>query len=366
MLYWASIQYWLDIMDIKKGRGACSNEKVRFEAWSRDTDARDEWDVEDNRPVKTTIMMRTAKSIISHNQSPDIPFEASINPLQGCEHGCVYCFARPSHEYLGLSAGLNFETKLFAKENSAELLRAAFSRRKYSPALITLGTNTDVYQPAEKKLGLTRGLLQVFEEHQHPVSIITKSALILRDVDILARLARNNLVSVNISVTTLDNELSRTLEPRASAPGRRLMAIRQLTEAGVPVRALVAPIIPVITDFQLEAIIKAVAEAGARSAGYVLLRLPHEVEGLFKEWLEAHHPLKLKHVLARLADMGGGSVYNSTFGQRMKGTGPFADLLQNRFRLACRRNGLADSPTELRTDLFSVPSPARATQLDLF
>lgn len=353
-------------MDVKKGRGACSNEKFRFEAWSRESEPLDEWDVEDGRPLKTTIMMRTAKSIISRNKSPDIPFEASINPMQGCEHGCVYCFARPSHEYLGLSAGLDFETKLFAKENAVELLRSEFSKRSYRPELITLGTNTDVYQPAEKKLGLTRGLLEVFEEFQHPVSIITKSALILRDVDILTRLAEKQLVTVSLSVTTLDNELSRTLEPRASAPGRRLIAIQRLTEAGVPVRALVAPIIPVITDFQLEAIIEAVAEAGAQSAGYVLLRLPHEVEGLFNEWLEVHHPLKLNHVLARLSDMGGGAVYNSTFGQRMKGTGPFAQLLQNRFRLACRKNGLSESSTKLRTDLFAVPNSARTAQLALF
>jgi DNA repair photolyase len=353
-------------MDAIKGRGACSNQKLRFEQWQREA-VTDDWFTEvELRPVKTTIVLRQAKSIVSRNRSPDVPFDASINPIQGCEHGCVYCFARPTHEYLGLSAGLDFETKLFAKQNAVELLRKEFLRRNYVPEVITLGANTDPYQPAEKKLELTRGLLSVFEEFQHPVSIITKSALVVRDLDILSRLAEKGLVKVHISVTSLDNEISRTLEPRASAPSRRIIAIERLTAASVPVGVLVAPVIPAITDHQLESIVKTVAEAGALSAGYVLLRLPREVEGLFKEWLEVHHPLKAKHVQTLLAEMRGGALYDSTFGKRMSGTGPYAELLRDRFRLACRKYGLNKNRMALSTQLFAVPSADGNPQLSLF
>lgn len=352
-------------MDVIKGRGACSNGKFRFENWQREA-VEEEWPETDGSVLRTTVVMRAAKSIISRNRSPDVPFDASINPIQGCEHGCVYCFARPTHEYLGLSAGLDFETKLFAKQNAAELLRAEFSKRNYVPETITIGANTDPYQPAEKKLELTRRLLEVFEDFKHPVSIITKSGLIVRDLDILSRLAENRLVKVHVSVTSLDSELSRTLEPRASAPARRLLAIERLAAAGVPVGVLVAPVIPAITDYQLEAIVKAVAAAGAKTAGYVLLRLPLEVEGLFKEWLEAHFPLRAKHVQTLLSDMRGGRMYDSAFGKRMSGTGPYADLLRDRFRLACRKYGLNLNRTVLDSSLFLKPSRDLSRQLKLF
>jgi DNA repair photolyase len=352
-------------MEHIKGRGACSNEKYRFEKWQREA-VEEDVEQEAKSPTKTTVVMRMAKSIISRNRSPDVPFDASINPIQGCEHGCVYCFARPTHEYLGLSAGLDFETKLFAKQNAVELLRKEFRKKNYRPEVITLGANTDPYQPAERKLELTRGLLAVFEEFSHPVSIITKSALVTRDLDILAKLAKNGLVKVHMSVTSLDNDLSRTLEPRASAPGRRLKAIERLAVANVPVGALVAPVIPAITDHQLESIVKAVASAGARSAGYVLLRLPLEVEGLFKEWLETHCPLKAKHVQTLLTEMHGGEIYNSNFGRRMTGAGPYAQLLRDRFRLACHKQGLNQTKVPLRTDLFAIPDTGSNSQLQLF
>lgn len=339
-----------------KGRGACSNEKVRFEQWQREAvhdDVGDEGEVAP--PTKTSVVVQTAKSIISRNRSPDVPFDASINPIQGCEHGCVYCFARPTHAYLGLSPGLDFETKLFAKQNAAELLRAEFEKRSYVPEVITVGANTDPYQPAEKTLQITRALLSVFEEYNHPVSIITKSGLVMRDIDILSRLAEKQLVKVHVSVTSLDAKLSRTLEPRASAPNRRLLAIERLTDAKIPVGVLVAPVIPAITDHELESIVKAVAAAGAKSAGYVLLRLPHEVAGLFTEWLEEYYPLKSKHVQTLLSQMRGGALYDAKFGERMSGTGPYADMLKDRFRLACKKHQLNLDRVSLRTDLFKVP-----------
>ncbi|WP_295993090.1 PA0069 family radical SAM protein [Rugamonas sp.] len=348
-----------------KGRGACSNEKVRFEQWQREAvheDVGDEGEVV--APAKTSVVIQTAKSIISRNRSPDVPFDASINPIQGCEHGCVYCFARPTHAYLGLSPGLDFETKLFAKQNAAELLRAEFEKRSYVPEVITVGANTDPYQPAEKTLQITRALLGVFEDYNHPVSIITKSGLVMRDIDILSRLAEKQLVKVHVSVTSLDAKLSRTLEPRASAPRRRLLAIERLTDAQIPVGVLVAPVIPAITDHELESIVRAVATAGAKSAGYVLLRLPHEVAGLFTEWLDEHYPLKSKHVQTLLSQMRGGALYDAKFGERMSGTGPYADLLRDRFRLACKKHQLNLQRVSLRTDLFKVPH--RGPQLALF
>lgn len=309
--------------------------------------------------------MKQARSIISANDSPDIPFEASINPYQGCEHGCIYCYARPSHAYIGLSPGLDFETQVQAKTNAAELLEKTLSARGYRPKLIVLGGNTDPYQPAERDLGITRAVLEVLERFRHPVSVTTKSGLVLRDADILGRMASQGLARVFVSVTSLSNDTMRTLEPRASAPARRLAAISGLRDAGVPVGVLVAPVIPAITDMEMEAILEQAAAAGAGSAAWILLRLPREVGPLFEEWLQAHYPQRARHVLSLLSQMRGGRLYDSGFGTRMSGTGVFADLLRQRFELACRRHGLNRERHRLRTDLFAVPRPA-TPQLDLF
>lgn len=309
--------------------------------------------------------MRQARSIVSANDSPDIPFDASINPYQGCEHGCIYCYARPSHAYIGLSPGLDFETEIHAKANAAELLEKTLSARGYRPQLIVLGGNTDPYQPAERELGITRAVLEVLERYRHPVSITTKSGLVLRDADILARMAGQGLARVYVSVTSLQNDIMRTLEPRAGAPSRRLVAIRGLREAGVPVGVLVAPVIPAITDMEMEAILEQAAAAGADSAAWILLRLPREVAGLFEEWLQAHYRLRARHVLSLLSQMRGGRLYDAAWGKRMSGTGAYADLLRQRFAMACRKNGLNRERAPLRTDLFAVPKPA-AAQLDLF
>jgi len=355
-----------------KGRGSSSNQRSRFEAWRREADfdggGYDEPDSETSPKPKTTVWLQQAKSIISTNQSPDLPFDASINPYQGCEHGCIYCYARPSHAYLGLSPGLDFETKLFAKENAAALLEAELTKPRYAPQVIALGANTDPYQPIERDLKITRSVLEVLERYNHPLSITTKSGLVTRDIDILERMAAKNLARVFVSVTSLQDEISRTLEPRASAPARRLSAIRRLSAAGIPVGVLIAPVIPAITDMELEAIVAAAASAGASSAAYILLRLPREVEGLFSEWLQAHHPLRAKHVASMLAQMRGGRAYDPAFGSRMSGTGIFADLLRDRFALACKKNGLGAERVSvrstLRTDLFV--RPRNTPQLDLF
>jgi DNA repair photolyase len=340
-----------------KGRGSSSNERSRFEAWRRET-VFDDYGVdlpdagEPPRP-KTVVWMQHAKSIIATNQSPDLPFDTSINPYQGCEHGCIYCYARPSHAYLGLSPGLDFETRLFVKKNAAELLEAELSNKNYVPKLIVLGANTDPYQPIEREHKITRSILEVLERFNHPVSITTKGGLVTRDIDILQRMAEKNLARVYVSVTSLQNEVSRTLEPRASAPARRLATVRRLSEAGIPTGVLIAPVIPAITDIELEAIVSAVADAGATRAAYILLRLSREVSALFTEWLHVHYPLRAKHVLSLLSQMRSGRVYDAAFGTRMSGTGVFAELLSKRFQLACRKNGLNTDRVPLRTDLFS-------------
>lgn len=351
-----------------KGRGALTNERSRFESWRREPepDLQTAQDEECISPAaRTTVWLKDARSIISTNDSPDIPFDASINPYQGCEHGCVYCYARPTHAYLGLSPGLDFETKVLAKANAAALLEKALSARGYKPQPVVLGGNTDPYQPAERQQRITRGVLQVLERYRHPVSITTKSGLVLRDADILGRMAAQGLATVYISITSLRNEVMRTLEPRASAPARRLAAIRGLRAAGVPVGVLVAPVIPAITDTELEAILEQAAAAGADSAAWILLRLPREVAGLFEDWLQAHYPLRARHVLTLLSQMRGGKLYDAGYGTRMRGTGVFADLLQQRFALACRRYGLNRERRLLRTDLFAVPQPD-PPQLALF
>lgn len=323
------------------GRGAVSNPEGRFE----DTRAElvdDGWGTIDEPlpALQTTVRPVPSRSIISRNQSPDICFDQSINPYLGCEHGCIYCYARPSHSYLNLSPGLDFETKLFYKPDAAELLERELAAPKYRCSPITIGANTDPYQPIEREYKVTRSIIEVLARHRHPFSIITKSALIERDVDLLAPLAKDNLVHAFMSVTTLCDDLKRTLEPRTASPRARLRAIRTLSTAGVPVGVMVAPVIPVLTDSELERILEAAVEAGARSAGYVLLRLPHELKGLFKEWLEQNEPLKAKHVLSRLHAMRDGRDYDSRWGTRQTGEGEYASLLAKRFEMTCARLGI--------------------------
>jgi DNA repair photolyase len=297
--------------------------------------------------------------VIARNQSPDIPFDRSINPYRGCEHGCIYCYARPSHAYLGLSPGLDFETKLFVKHDAAALLERELAAPGYRCAPIALGPNTDPYQPLERRLQITRSVLEVLARCRHPVTIVTKSAAILRDVDLLAPMAADRLAMVFVSVTSLDPELARKLEPRAAAPHRRLQAIEQLSAAGIPVGAMVAPIIPGLTDHQLEAILAAVARAGARHASYVLLRLPYEIKDLFEGWLHAHAPLRAGHVLSLVRACRGGRLNDPAFGRRMRGEGAYAQLIARRFAVARRKHGLEPIDRTLRTDLFEPPGGDR-------
>lgn len=347
-----------------KGRGASSHLASRFERTVSQAED-DGWHADDSEEfaaprLRTQVSEETARSIISRNQSPDVGFTQSVNPYRGCEHGCSYCFARPSHAYLNLSPGLDFETRLFAKTNAPDLLRRELAKPGYVPSPIALGINTDAYQPIERKLQLTRRLIEVFAETRHPFSLITKNALVERDLDLLAPLARDNLVSVHFSVTSLDPRLSARLEPRASAPHARLRAMRTLHEAGVPVGVMVAPVIPWINDHALEAVLEAAREAGAESAGYVLLRLPHEVAPLFRDWLQAHHPDRAAHVMSTVRQLRGGKDYDSTFGKRMRGQGVYADLLARRFALAHKRLGYADAPRRgLDCSRFVRPLPPR-------
>ena len=340
-----------------KGRGALSNPHVRFDANSVEK-ADDGWYPEDDTAALPEVVLPDrAKSVIATNTSPDVGFDQSINPYRGCSHGCVYCFARPTHAYLGLSPGLDFETRLFYKDNAVELLRAELGKRSYVCKPIALGINTDGWQPLEKRLKVTRSVLEVLAECRHPVTIVTKSTLILRDLDLLQDLARDQLVSVMVSVTSLDNDIKRTLEPRTASPQARLKVIEQLAAAGVPVGVLVAPVIPSLTDHELEQILEAAKAAGATSAGYVLLRLPLEVKDLFREWLTEHYPERAAHVMSLINQSRGGKDYQSEFGTRMVGTGVFAQLLSRRFELAKRRLLLEDGEGrhDLRTDLFRAP-----------
>jgi DNA repair photolyase len=350
----------------RHGRGAVSNPEGRFES-RRVAPAEDAWWAEDEPPaaVPTTVTPEATRTILSRNDSPDIPFDRSINPYKGCEHGCVYCFARPTHSYLGLSPGLDFETRIFSKPKAGDLLRAELAKPAYRCEVVALGANTDPYQPVERRLGITRAILEVLAEHCHPVSIVTKSSLVLRDLDLIAPMAERRLAVVFLSVTTLDRDLARRMEPRAATPERRLRTIRALTEAGVPTGALASPMIPGLNDSELEGILEACAAAGARSAGYILLRLPHELKQIFTEWLETHYPLKAPRVLHLLREMRGGDLYEAAFGSRMRGTGKYADLLSRRFAVACRRLGLAAAPAPLDTRQFSVP-PRRGDQGNLF
>jgi DNA repair photolyase len=326
---------------VYSGRGAVSNPAGRFESTHKEA-VDDGWGSLDEElpPLQTTVWAEPARSIISRNKSPDIPFDQSINPYRGCEHGCIYCYARPSHAYLNLSPGLDFETKLFYKADAARLLEQELAAPNYRCSPITIGANTDPYQPIEREYRVTRDIIEVLARCRHPFSIITKSAMIERDVDLMAEMAQSNLVTALVSVTTLDNELKRKLEPRTASPAARLRAIRTLSAAGIPVRVMVAPVIPVLTDSELERILEAAAAAGATSAGYVLLRLPYELKDLFREWLEEHEPLKAKHVLTRMQAMRSGRDYDSRWGQRMRGEGEYAELLSMRFKAACARYGL--------------------------
>ncbi|MEJ2441215.1 MAG: PA0069 family radical SAM protein [Gammaproteobacteria bacterium] len=352
--------------DPNKGRGARSNPDCRYQSQTRES-IDDDWFVEtaDVPRRKTTVRPEHSKSILSRNQSPDVPFSVSINPYRGCEHGCIYCFARPTHAYLDMSPGLDFETRLVAKPDAPALLRKELARRNYMCRPIALGSNTDPYQPIERSHCITRQLLEVLLEHRHPVAIVTKSAMVERDIDILSQMAKHDLVQVMISVCTLDKQLARLMEPRASTPQRRLRAMARLREAGIPVGVLAAPMIPVLNDPELETVLQQSAAHGARTAGYVLLRLPLEVAPLFEEWLHKHYPLKAEHVLTRIRDTREGALYRSEFGQRMQGSGAFAEIIARRFETMCQRLDLGGRELTLNTELFRVPA-AENDQLTLF
>ena len=342
-----------------KGRGAAPNPAVRFEANTREQTHDGWYEDEIVEHLSETVLPDRARSVITTNNSPDVGFDQSINPYRGCAHGCVYCFARPSHAYLGLSPGLDFETKLFYKADAVKILETELAKPKYVCKPIALGINTDGYQPLEKRLEITRGILGVLARCRHPVTIVTKSALILRDIDLLADLARDRLVSVMLSITSLTNDIKRTLEPRAASPQARLRVVQQLAQAGIPVGVLIAPVIPAITDHEMEDILTAAKEAGACSAGYVLLRLPHEVKILFREWLGEHYPDRAKHVMSLINQTRGGKDYDAEFGTRMTGTGPYAELLRTRFELARHKCGFdsAHDRYELDATLFRPPAP---------
>jgi DNA repair photolyase len=344
-----------------RGRGTAENPPNRFErlAYLPIIESADDQE----RTVKTQYLKDASRSLITFNDSPDVGFNASINPYRGCEHGCIYCYARPYHEYLGFSAGLDFETKILVKEDAPELLRKKLASPKWKPMVVAISGVTDAYQPIERRLGLTRRCLEVLAEFRNPVVIVTKNQLVTRDIDVLKELASFNAAAVCVSVTTLDSELARVMEPRTSAPANRLEAIRAMAEAGIPVRVLAAPIIPGLTDHEIPSIIQAGADAGARNAGYVVVRLPHGVKDLFEGWLEEHFPDRKKKVLNRIRDMRGGKLNDPNFGTRMRGEGVFAEQINSMFTLACRRSGIEFGGPELSTSAFRS---AGAAQLSLF
>ena len=352
---------------VQKGRGAISNRTGRFEALAVEA-VDDGWGIADEPlpPLVTTVQPEPAHSVITRNNSPDIPFDQSINPYRGCEHGCPYCYARPSHQYLNLSAGLDFETKLFYKKDAAMRLREELNKRSYKCSPINLGANTDPYQPLERKLGVTRSILEVLAESHHPVTIVTKGSLVVRDIDVLAKLAAERLVKVFVSVTTLDNELKRRMEPRAASPAARLAAIGKLADAGIPTGVMFAPVVPAINDHELEAVLEASAAAGATTAGYVLLRLPGEVKDLFYEWLELHYPDRAQKVRSRIQALRGGRDNDARFGHRMRGQGPWAELLRRRFEASCRRNGLTSGRAAPLTTLQFRPPNRSPDQMELW
>lgn len=348
----------------RRGRGALSNESGRFDL-RRNTEC-DGWDIEEDLPsFRTNISLEKAKTIITRNVSPDLPFDRSVNPYRGCEHGCIYCFARPTHCYLGFSAGLDFETQIIARPNAASLLESELRRKSYQVATIAIGTNTDPYQPAEKDLEIMRECLQVLSAFNHPVGIVTKGTLIERDIDILASMAARGLVHVGVSVTTLDAKLSRLMEPRVPSPKRRLQTIERLSKAGIPVRVMMAPVVPSVTDHEVERVLEASKDAGAKAASWIMLRLPREVSPLFREWLETHFPMRAERVMARLQEMHSGRDYSANWGRRMRGEGHYASMIAARFKIAMRCEGLAENLPPLRSDLFQAPL-AQGSQMALF
>ncbi|MDB5452668.1 MAG: nitrogenase cofactor biosynthesis protein NifB [Caulobacteraceae bacterium] len=349
-----------------RGRGARSNAAGRYESQAS-VAFDDGWTPDDVEPVQltTTVTAEKAKVIITRNDSPDVGFSASINPYRGCEHGCIYCYARPAHAYMGLSPGLDFESQLFFKPEAARLLEAELSKPKYAPEVIHIGGNTDPYQPQERRLRITRQVIEVLARFNHPFSVISKSALILRDLDLLAPLAAKNLVRVAISITTLDRKLARSMEPRAATPEKRLEAVRRLTDAGVPTLVMFAPCIPGLNDHEMEAVLERSAAAGAKGAGYVALRLPLEIKDLFQEWLATDHPDRASRVMSLVRQMRGGKDYDSQWGTRMKGQGPIADLMSQRFAAAKRRYGMTGRFDGLDLSQFRVP-PKAGDQIDLF
>ncbi len=351
-----------------KNRGAISNPAGRFEVTERE-EFDDGWDLYGDDEIvstlQTTLIRENSKSIITRNDSPDIGFEQSINPYRGCEHGCIYCYARPAHAYMNMSPGLDFESKIFYKPDAAQLLEQELSKPNYQCKPIMLGSNTDPYQPSESKLKITRSILEVLNRTNHPVGIITKSTLISRDIDILADMAKRNLAKVAVSITTLSIKLKQILEPRTGAPQARLKLIQQLVGQGIPVRVMAAPMIPLINDSELEKILESAKKAGATNAGYTFIRLPHEVKDLFKEWLAQHFPERAEHVMSIIRQMRNGKEYDATFGKRMRGEGEFAELLAMRFKLACKRFKLNVSDTSYDTQSFKKPN-SNKHQLDLF
>ena len=350
---------------VARGRASVSNRVGRFETHEREA-VEDGWDIpEDLPPLRTETSIERPRRVITRNTSPDISFERSINPYRGCEHGCIYCFARPTHAFLGLSPGLDFETRLIARPEAPEVLVRELGAKSYSPAVIAIGTNTDPYQPIERQHRIMRRLLEVLYEHRHPVAVVTKGTLIERDADILGEMGRLGLARVGISVTTLDQHVSRLMEPRVPAPRRRLRTIRTLTDAGCPVRVMVSPVVPALTDHELETILEAGADAGAVAASWIMLRLPREVAELFREWLETNVPDRAQRVMGRVRSLHGGRDYDPEWGKRLTGEGAFADLVRHRFAIATRRLGLARTLPPLRTDLFRLPEKP-GDQLSLF
>jgi DNA repair photolyase len=355
--------------DRRRGRGATSNPSGRLEAFQRET-FDDGWTADEApEPLKTEVTVERPRTIITRNDSPDISFDQSINPYRGCEHGCFYCYARPTHAYQGLSAGLDFESRLFVKDGAAALLERELANPRYKPKVIALGANTDAYQPIERQYRVTRSVLEVLAKARHPVGIVTKSNLVLRDLDLLAPMAAEGLVKVFVSVTTVDRGLARRMEPRAPTPERRLEAIERLADAGVPVGVMAAPIIPAVNDGEIETILTRAYSAGAREAGYVALRLPLELRESFREWLAVNFPDRLKRAIALTQSMHGGKDYESQWGRRMAGSGPYAWMIGRRFEIAAKRLGYRETPLSLRSDLFRAPAPAEAgapRQLSLF
>jgi len=348
----------------RRARGARQNISGRFDL--ERVEEADGWDMPEERPAfRTQISFERPRSLISYNRSPDLPFDRSINPYRGCEHGCIYCFARPSHAYLGLSPGLDFETRLIARPDAPNVLGRELSAKRYRVAPIAIGTNTDPYQPCEADLSITRACLEVLSAFRHPVAIVTKGTLIERDIDILAPMAAQGLARVGVSLTSLDPDLSRRMEPRAPTPKRRLATIRALSQAGIPVRVMTSPVVPGLTDHEIEALLKAGAEAGASTASWIMLRLPRDVSGLWQDWLAEHYPDRAGKVMARLREMHGGRDYEPRWGHRMRGEGKYAELIAQRFKVHARKLGLDDTAEPLRTDLFAIP-PRKGDQLSLF